>query len=92
MTLELAVASERAPNRLCKAAKAMLNVVYDPLKRRFVDGISSSGKALEKLEELKTYRENPVTKMINEFTEAKKFGDVGEYRRQRAERMMQNAA
>ncbi|ECU0714688.1 hypothetical protein DKR98_18720 [Salmonella enterica subsp. enterica serovar Kentucky] len=87
MTLELAVASSSAPNRLCKAAKAMLN----PLKRRFVDGISSSGKALEKLEELKTYRENPVTKMINEFTEAEKFGDVGEYRRQRAERMMQNA-
>ncbi len=62
MTLELAVASERAPNRLCKAAKAMLNVVYDPLKRRFVDGISSSGKALEKLEELKNVSRKPGDK------------------------------
>ncbi|MBW7732881.1 hypothetical protein K1J43_21565 [Enterobacter hormaechei] len=96
MTLELAVASakydgERAPNRLRKAAKAMLNVVYDPLMRRFVDGISSSSKALEKLDELKAYRDSLVTKVANEFTEAEKFGDVGEYRRQRAARMMQAA-
>lgn len=96
MTLELAVVSakydgERAPNRLRKTAKAMLNVVYDHLIRLFVDGISSSGKALETLDELKAYRDILVTKVANEFTEAEKFGDVGEYRRQRAERMMQNA-
>ncbi|MEG5552164.1 hypothetical protein UXO11_21520 [Enterobacter wuhouensis] len=97
MTLELAVASanydgERAPNRLRKAAKAMLNVVYDPLMRRFVDGISCSGKALEKLDELKAYRDSLVTKVANEFTEAEKFGDVSEYRRHRAERMTRKAA
>jgi len=96
-TLELAVASanydsERAPYRLRKAAKAMLKVVYDPLMRRFVDGISSSGKALEKLDELKAYRDSLVIKVANEFTEAEKFGDVGEYRRHRAERMMQKVA
>lgn len=88
MTLELAVASakydgERAPNRLRKAAKEMLKVAYDPLMRRFVDSIGSSSKALEKLDELKAYRDSLVTKVANEFTEAEKIGNVGEYRRQR---------
>jgi len=97
MTLELAVASakydgERAPNRLRKATKAMLKVVYDPLMRRFVEDISSSSKALEKLEELKAYRDILVTKVANEFTEAEKFGDVGEYRRQRDARLNKQAA
>ncbi|MDM3520621.1 hypothetical protein OGW13_11820 [Citrobacter sp. Ca225] len=94
MTLELAVASakydgERVPNRLRKAAKAMLKVAYDPLMRRFVDSIGNSGKALEKLDELKAYRDSLVTKVANEFTEAEKFGNVAEYRRQRAARMIQ---
>lgn len=97
MTLELAVASakyddERAPNRLRKAARAMLNVVYDPLMRRFVEGISSSSKALEKLDELKAYRDSLVTKVANEFTEAEKFDDVSEYRRQRIARVKSRAA
>lgn len=97
MTLELAVASakydgERAPNRLRKAAKAMLKVTYDPLMRRFIDGISSSGKALEKLDELVTYRDNLIMKVANEFAEAEKFGNVGEYRRHRAARMILQAA
>lgn len=97
MTLELAVASakydgERAPKRLRKAAKAMLKVVYDPLMRRFVDGISSSSKALEKLDELKAYRDSLMTKVAKEFTEAEKFGDVGEYRRQRIARVKSRAA
>lgn len=61
-----------APHRLPKAAEAMLNVVYDPLIHRFVDDISSSGKALEKLDELKAYRDNLVTKLALEFTEAEK--------------------
>ncbi|UWM66575.1 hypothetical protein [Enterobacter sp. CP102] len=94
MTLELAVASakydgERAPNRLRKAAKEMLKVAYDPLMRRFVDSIGSSSKALEKLDELKAYRDSLVTKVANEFTEAEKIGNVGEYRRQRVARMIQ---
>lgn len=70
----------------------MLKVVYDPLMRRFVEDISSSSKALEKLEELKAYRDILVTKVANEFTEAEKFGDVGEYRRQRDARLNKQAA
>lgn len=97
LTLELAVASakydgERAPNRLRRAARSMLRVVYDPLMRRFIESIGDSGQALEKLEELKTYRDSLVKKVANEFAEAEKLGDVGEYRRQSAARLMSQAA
>jgi len=49
-----------------------------------VDDISSSGKALEKLDELKAYRDNLVTKVSIEFTDAEKCVDMGENRRERA--------
>lgn len=95
--LELAVASanydgERAPKRLRNVAKAMTTKVFDPLMRRFIGEIGTSSKALDELEGLKKYRDNLIIKVANEFAEAEKFGDVGEYRRQRAERMNKQAA
>jgi hypothetical protein len=96
MTLELAVASAKYDGERVLIGYArrpkQCSTSFTISWRRFVDGISSSGKALEKLDELKAYRDSLVTKVANEFTEAEKFGDVGEYRRHRAERMMQNAA
>ncbi|WP_256844215.1 MULTISPECIES: hypothetical protein [unclassified Pantoea] len=70
----------------------MLNVLYVPLIHRFDDDIGSSGKELEKLDELKAWRDNLVTKVAIEFTQAEKYGDWGEYRLLRAKRMIKQAA
>lgn len=97
LNLELALASanydgEPGPKRVRKVAKAMLPQISDVIMRKFVSEISTSNKTVDKLKALVEYRDSLILKVAVEFTEAERFGDVGEYRRQRIGRITQEAA